>query len=162
MPLGAISTGLEQNSLIPYYLVSELSRDNLGWLLAKARQRWNDGLEHGFRAAGFPEVRPSHGSVLVPLFEENELRMGELARRSGLSKQAMTSLVRSVEQAGLVARVRDPGDGRAYRVSLTARGEALRPVAEGVLGELDARARARLSDAELEALLTSLRKVVEL
>jgi len=141
--------------------VSELTRDNLGWLLAKASQRWNDGLEEGFRLAGFPEVRPSYGSVLVPLFEEDGLRMGELARRSRLSKQAMTTLVRSVEEAGLVSRVRDSGDGRAYRVSLTTRGHELRPVAERVLGDLAARTRSRLSDEELEILFTSLRKVVD-
>jgi DNA-binding MarR family transcriptional regulator len=142
--------------------VSELTRDNLGWLLAKALQRWNEHLEAAFRSAGFAEVRPSYGSVLVPLFQEDGLRMGELARRSGLSKQAMTSLVRSVEGAGLVARDRDPEDGRAYRISLTARGKDLRPVAEVVLGELAERARSELSDQELESLFTSLRKVVEL
>ncbi len=142
--------------------MSELSRDNLGWLLAKATQRWNDRLEEGFRESGFPDVRPSFGSVLVPLYEEDGLRIGELGRRSGLSKQAMTSLVRSVEEAGLVSRARDSEDGRAYRVSLTARGEAFRPVAARVLADLAARTRSQLSDAELQSLLTSLRKVVEL
>jgi DNA-binding MarR family transcriptional regulator len=142
--------------------VGEPNRDNLGWLLAKATQRWNERLEQGFRDAGFPEVRPSFGSVLVPLYEEDGLRMGELGRRSGLSKQAMTSLVRSVEEAGLVSRVRDSSDGRAYRVSLTARGQALRPVAARVLADLAARTRTHVSDAELQNLLASLRKVVEL
>ena len=142
--------------------MSELNRENLGWLLAKASQRWNEGLEAGFRAAGFPEVRPSFGSVLVPLFEEDRLRMSELARRSGVSKQAMTTLVRSVEEAGLVVRARDAEDGRAFRVSLTARGSEFRPIAEQVVGDLDARARARLSASELSTLFRSLRKVVEL
>lgn len=142
--------------------MSELTRDNLGWLLAKALQRWNERLEEGFRSAGFPEVRPAYGSVLVPLFEEDGLRMGELARRSGLSKQAMTSLVRAVEQAGLVSRGRDSEDGRAYRVSLTPRGNEFRPVAEGVLVDLGARARTELTDEELQGLLSSLRKVVQL
>jgi DNA-binding MarR family transcriptional regulator len=142
--------------------VSELTRENLGWLLAKASQRWNDGLGAAFRDAGFPEVRPSYGAVLVPLFEEDDLRIGALAARSGLSKQAMTTLVRSVEEAGLVSRVRDTSDGRAFRISLTARGEELRPVAEQVLADLAARARERLSESELQTLKTSLRKVVEL
>jgi DNA-binding MarR family transcriptional regulator len=135
---------------------------NLGFLLAKAGQRWNELLLERFAAAGFPEVRASYGSVLVPLFEEDGLRMSELAGRSGLSKQAMTTLVRSVEDAGLVARVRDADDGRAFVVSLTARGNELRPVADQVLAELAARARARLSETELRILFTSLKKVVEL
>jgi DNA-binding MarR family transcriptional regulator len=141
--------------------MSEITRDNLGWLLAKASQRWNERLEHGFQEAGYPEVRPSFGSVLVPLFEEDDLRMGELARRSGLSKQAMTTLVRSVEAAGLVVRERDAADARAYRVSLTARGLALRPVAERVLDDLATWSRTRLTDAELTAVVSSLRKVVD-
>jgi DNA-binding MarR family transcriptional regulator len=141
--------------------MSEITRDNLGWLLAKASQRWNERLEHGFREAGYPEVRPSFGSVLVPLFEEDDLRMGELARRSGLSKQAMTTLVRSAEAAGLVVRERDAADARAYRVSLSARGLALRPVAERVLGDVAVWSRTRLTDSELTALVSSLRKVVD-
>jgi DNA-binding MarR family transcriptional regulator len=142
--------------------VSELTRENLGWLLAKASQRWNDDLGDAFRDAGFPDVRPSYGAVLVPLFEQDDLRIGELAARSGLSKQAMTTLVRSVEEAGLVSRTRDSNDGRAFRISLTPRGEQLRPVAEQVLADLATRVRERLSESELETLKTSLRKVVEL
>ena len=48
-----------------------MNRDNLGFLLAKASQRWNDLLYERFVAEGFPEVRPSYGSVLIPLFEED-------------------------------------------------------------------------------------------
>jgi DNA-binding MarR family transcriptional regulator len=141
--------------------VSELRRDNLGWLLAKASQRWNQGLEEGFRNAGFASVRPSFGSVLVPLYEEDGLTMGELARRSGLSKQAMTTLVRAVEEAGFVTRERDAADGRAFRVSLSPQGRELRPVAEQVLRDLAVEVRSRLSAAELEQLADALRKVAE-
>jgi len=58
-------------------------------LLAKASQRWNELLAERFAAAGFPEVRPSYGSILVPLYEEDGLRMGEIARRVRLSKQTI-------------------------------------------------------------------------
>lgn len=139
-----------------------LRRDNLGYLLAKASQRWNELLAERFRAAGFAEVRPSFGSVLVPLYEEDGLRMGELARRAGLSKQGMTGLVRTVEQAGLVRRQSDPSDRRAFRVSLTERSLALRPTAEEVLAELDGLVGRRLSRAELATLDTALRKVMHL
>jgi DNA-binding MarR family transcriptional regulator len=142
--------------------VSELTRNNLGWLLAKASQRWNEQLAAAFRDAGFHAVRPSYGSVLVPLFEEDGLRMSELALRSGLSKQAMTTLVRSVEEAGLVSRARDAEDGRAFRIFLTPHGNELRPVAERVLADLSARVGAQLSAGELDTLLMSLRKVVDL
>ena len=45
-----------------------MDRDDLGFLLAKATQRWNEQLQDRFRAAGWGAVRPSYGSILVPLF----------------------------------------------------------------------------------------------
>jgi DNA-binding MarR family transcriptional regulator len=75
--------------------------------------------------------------VLVPLFEHDALRLGELARRARLSKQAMTGLVKLCEGDGVVARERDPADGRAFKVMLTARGRSFRAVADEVLRELD-------------------------
>src|ERR687894_1121773 len=99
------------------------TRDNTGFELAKASQRWNELLYEEFCSRGFPDVRPSYGSVLLPLFEEDGLRMGELAARARLSKQTMTTMVRLAERDGLVERRPDPGDGRATRVHLTTRGQ---------------------------------------
>jgi DNA-binding MarR family transcriptional regulator len=142
--------------------VSALSRDNLGFLLAKAGQRWNELLAEGFARHGFAEVRPSYGSVLVPLFEEDGLRMGEIARRARLSKQTLTTMVRLVERDGLVERRSDPEDGRATRVFLTPRAQAFRPVAEAVLAELDGLAARTLTEDRTDALRAGLRELMEL
>ena len=139
-----------------------LTRGNLGFLLAKASQRWNELLYERFRAVGFSEVRPAYGSVLVPLFEEDGLRMGELARRARLSKQTMTTLVRLMERQGLVAREADSEDGRAVLVRLTPRAREFEPVAERVLAELEALVAARLDDARAQALRDGLGEVIGL
>jgi MarR family transcriptional regulator, organic hydroperoxide resistance regulator len=139
-----------------------LDRDNLGYLLAKASQRWNELLYERFVREGYGEVRPSYGSVLVPLYEEDGLRMGELARRSRVAKQTMTTLVRLTEREGLVRRERDPVDGRASRVYLTEKSSAFRPVAEAILAELDLLVGKRLSRAENAALKGLLRGVMTL
>jgi DNA-binding MarR family transcriptional regulator len=89
-------------------------------------------------------VRPSYGSILVPLFEEDDLRMSELARRARLSKQTMTTMIRLLERDGLVIRRPDPTDGRASLISLTQRGRRLEPVATGILADLRALADRRL------------------
>jgi DNA-binding MarR family transcriptional regulator len=114
-----------------------VTRENLGFLLAKASQRWNELLHERFVVAGYPDVRPSYGSILVPLFEEDRLRMGELAARARLSKQTMTTMVRLLERDGLVERRADPSDGRASLVFLTERARRFRPVAETTLAGLD-------------------------
>ena len=129
---------------------SLLTRDNIGFLLAKAVQRWNERLYAGFCEHGYRQVRPSYGSILVPLFEEDGLRIGELAKRSRLSKQTMTTMVRLVERDGLVKRRADAGDGRAMRVFLTPAAKAFRPAAGAVLAGLEAEARRAGSAEELK------------
>ena len=138
------------------------TRDNLGYLLAKASQRWNALLRERFAARGFGEVRPAYGSVLLPLFEQDGLRMSEIAARSRLSKQTMTTLVRATERAGLVARERDPEDGRAFRIRLTARGRAFHPAAEDVLAELDLLVASSVSAIDLETTRRILKGVMTL
>src|SRR5919109_5620954 len=83
------------------------TRANVGFELAKASQRWNELLYEEFSARGFGEVRPAYGSVLLPMFDEDGLRMGALAARARLTKQTMTTLIRLMEEAGIVTREPD-------------------------------------------------------
>ena len=138
-----------------------MDRDDLGFLLAKSTQRWNELLQEQFRDAGWGAIRPSYGSILVPLFEEDGLRMGELARRSRLSKQTMTTMVRLLERDGLVQRERDPEDRRATRVLLTEKARRFEPVAERTLDELGALARERLGGRRLGTVKRALKEWID-
>jgi DNA-binding MarR family transcriptional regulator len=100
--------------------------------------------------------------VLLPLFEEDGLRMGQIAERARLSKQTMTTMVRLCERDGLVTRQRDAGDGRAFRIYLTERAESFRPVAEGVVRELDQRVLAALGERQTDALAMALKGAIDL
>ena len=139
-----------------------LTLDNLGFLLAKASQRWNELLHERFVAADFPEVRPAYGSLLVPLFEEDGLRQGELARQARLSKQTLTTMARALERDGLVERRADPSDARATRLFLTDRARQLQPVAERVLEELDGQVAETLPARARASLKPALREIADL
>jgi DNA-binding MarR family transcriptional regulator len=138
--------------------VSRTSSENVGFLLAKASQRFNELLVERFAARGFAEVRASYGSVLVPLFDRDGRRLGELAAASRLSKQAMTGLVKQCEADGLVERERDPVDGRAFSVRLTARGREVQTAAEEIHAEL---VRA-MGTQNRDALVRALKGVIDL
>ena len=135
---------------------------NLGFLLAKASQHWNELLAERFAERGFGEVRPSYGSVLLPLFEDEGLRMGQIAERARLSKQTMTTMVRLCERDGLVYRKRDADDARAFRIYLTQRAKDFRSVAEAVLRELDGNVLATLGERQQNALTKALKGVMDL
>jgi DNA-binding MarR family transcriptional regulator len=139
-----------------------VGRDDVGFLLAKATQRWNELLADRFAAAGFADVRPSYGSVLLPLYEEDGLRMGELARRARLSKQTMTAMIRRLERDGLVERRLDEADRRASLIFLTERSRGFEPVAASVLAELDRLVSRRLDPTRIAELKASLRELMEL
>lgn len=57
---------------------------------------------------------------------ERPIRMGELARVTRLLPSTVTAQVDLLENAGLVERQKDPSDRRAWILSLTEKGEALR------------------------------------
>jgi DNA-binding MarR family transcriptional regulator len=138
------------------------TRANAGFELAKASQRWNELLHEEFRRRGFGEVRPSYGSVLLPLFEEDSLRMGELAARARLSKQTITTLVRLMERARLVTRELDPEDGRAYLIRLTDRAREFAPVAGHVVVQLERAVAERLGQHKYQAFRSGLEEVMNL
>ena len=136
--------------------------DDLGFLLANVSRRINGQLVARLAEAGFPEVRASFGAVLVPLFQQDDLRVGDLASRAGLSKQSLTGLLHECETAGFVERRRDPADGRAFRVRLTRRGRRFQRVAETVLDELDSEVVARLGRSDRDALIAALKGLMDL
>jgi DNA-binding MarR family transcriptional regulator len=146
----------------PGLAAERTTRANLGFLLAKASQRWNELLFARFSELGYGEVRPAYGSLLLPLFEEDGLRMGELARRARLAKQTMTTMVRLLEREGLVRRETDPDDARATRILLTERAHSFRPVAERVLHELDELVTRSLGAQRARQLANDLKEMSEL
>ena len=128
--------------------------------MAKAAQRWNERLADAFAAAGYADIRPSYGSVLVPLYEEDGLRMGELARRARLSKQTMTQMIRQLESEGLVERRADTDDARASRIFLTRRARRFEPVASKVIAQLERDAARELGTQRLDRLKETLRELL--
>jgi DNA-binding MarR family transcriptional regulator len=98
----------------------------------------------------------------VPLYEEDGLRMGELARRARLSKQTMTQLIRRLERDGLVERRPDPSDARASLIFLTARSRRFEPVVAATLRELEGSVRSRLGAERVTEVKEALRELMEL
>jgi DNA-binding MarR family transcriptional regulator len=71
--------------------------------------------------ARFAESGLSAASVrlLLALAAEPDSRMGDLAKRLGVTARALTPITDSLASDGLVTRVVDPTDRRAFRLILT-------------------------------------------
>lgn len=98
-----------------------------------------DALHAALPAAGFPDIRPAHSINLFRVIDPGGTRPTELARRAGVTPQAMAEFVRYLEPRGYVERVPDPSDGRGRIVRLTPRGREASAVAGQVFTDLETR-----------------------
>lgn len=86
----------------------------LALLFKCARLANESALERARVASGIP-VRPAH-TALLPHIDLEGTRPTEIARRAGISKQAVGQLVAELEAWGALERVPDPADRRAWLV----------------------------------------------
>ncbi|WP_371348670.1 MarR family winged helix-turn-helix transcriptional regulator [Ancylobacter sp. IITR112] len=74
--------------------------------------------------------------AMVTLWSEEGLTVGQIGERVLLETNTLTPLLKRLEGAGLVRRVRDSADERQVRVYLTEKGRALRREAERIPAEM--------------------------
>ena len=76
---------------------------------------------------------PQYLALLV-LWEQDGVGVSELGQRLNLDSGTLTPLLKRLEAAGLLSRLRDTEDERRVRVVLTAEGRALKTQARRVPG----------------------------
>jgi DNA-binding MarR family transcriptional regulator len=88
-------------------------RASVAQLLMKCGRLLNDrGVESMREEMGFEGLRAAHTN-LFPHIDLEGTRLTDLAKRVGISKQAVGQLVDELEEMGALERVPDPQDGRA-------------------------------------------------
>ncbi|MEO5922138.1 MAG: MarR family winged helix-turn-helix transcriptional regulator [Pseudolysinimonas sp.] len=97
------------------------AQTDLGQLLNAAAHRVTGDVLARLRQGGHPDIRPAYLAVFGGL-QPGGTRITVLAERAGVTRQAMSALVRDVEAVGYVTSGPDPADGRAVLVRLTPRG----------------------------------------
>jgi DNA-binding MarR family transcriptional regulator len=103
---------------------------DFGILLGLAYQAFVDELHAELRRHGFKDkdLAPTHGYVLRAVAEEpiNQRQLSKILR---ITDQGTGKIVVEMERLRLLARVDDPEDGRARRLTLGSRGKELLRVA---------------------------------
>lgn len=105
-------------------------------LLVLAERHLVDALQARLVAAGFEDHRAVHHHVMAHVTHEG-VRLTDLANKAGVTKQAMSELVRDLEDRGYLQRTPDPEDGRAKLIGFTAKGRAAVDAAVRAFEEID-------------------------
>jgi DNA-binding MarR family transcriptional regulator len=74
---------------------------------------------------GRGDLTPSQISVLLRIEKDGAATVSGLARAEGMRPQSMSSIVTSLQDAGLVSGIADPNDGRKTLMSLSKKCEKL-------------------------------------
>jgi DNA-binding MarR family transcriptional regulator len=122
----------------------------LGELLGRSWRTFSRLGQAHFAASG---LSAASVRLLLALAAEPDSRMGDLAKRLGVTARALTPITDSLTDDGLVARVVDPTDRRAFKLVLTELG-AGRAADLAVL-------QARISDDIFGALTPEQRRQLE-
>ena len=116
---------------------TKTASDAMRLAMAVTRLRARIRIESGLRSTGIPI---SQVAVLARIIEEGPTTAAALAAAEHVTQQAIAQSLATLEKRGLVAKTRDPGDGRKSLVTATEPGHAL-------LERIDASREAWLSRA---------------
>jgi DNA-binding MarR family transcriptional regulator len=125
------------------------------WLLARAHR--NVAAAADARLADLGLTITQAGALFC--FGEEGLLIGELGEALELAQSAASGLAKRLEDAGLVARYQEQGDGRAARLKLTALGNQKRAEAARRAVAANARMLQGFSEREIEVVVRWLTQV---
>jgi DNA-binding MarR family transcriptional regulator len=128
-------------------------------LLAMSYRLMIDGLHNRLPAAGFTDVRPAYGFVLLATRGSGTTTV-ELAKLLGVTKQAASKLLGSMEAGGYVRRSTNATDGRIRNIELAERGEQLLVAVESIYAELEQQWAGVIGAPAVEQIRTDLSNIL--
>ena len=131
----------------------------LARLLAIGYRQMIDGLHARLPAAGFTDVRPSYGFVLLAV-RDRPTTIVDLAALLGVTKQAASKLVGAMDGAGYVQRTTHANDARAKNIALAPRGVKLLEAVESIYSELESEWAATIGEAAVSRMRRDLSRVL--
>ncbi|MFI1239793.1 MarR family winged helix-turn-helix transcriptional regulator [Nocardia salmonicida] len=132
---------------------------DLPLLLLAAAAEVTQTVHAGVTAAGFTDIRPTHGFAFVRMAPDGAT-VGEIAEHLGVTKQAASQLVDELVTKGYADRNPHPRDARARLITLTDRGWACTRAADAALAEFTQTWSDTLGAATLTQVGAALSRVV--
>jgi len=140
------------------YAVGMAERLHTGHLLQRPARYFEVMLIERLHASGRTELTVAHTSVFS-VIDLAGTPIGVLARRSGVTKQAMSQLVDDLVSKGYVERREDPNDRRSRLVVLTDKALEMLPLSRQYIAEIEDEYRAALGPDGFETLRELLEKI---
>lgn len=131
-----------------------------GYLISQIKQVSGRIFEKMLSNAGIDEFNGAQGRILYVLWQNDNIPIVELSKKTGLAKTTLTSMLDRMEEANLIARKYDTKDRRQIRIVLTEAAKALSNKYEEVSEEMVNVYYAGFSQEEIALFENTLRRVL--
>lgn len=128
--------------------------------LARLIRIYNRRIADDIHAKGFTDFSPAFGQVLSNL-DTVGTRVGVLAARAGVSRQAAGKLISEIERCGYVQRKPAADDARAIVVRFTPRGRRLLEAIWVVIEEFEAEVGAIIGERDFGVVRAGLARIAD-
>lgn len=136
-----------------------MNRKQIISLISKIRHSANQLIVDELKKRGITGIVPSHGDILIKLFQNDSVPMSELAVAISRSKNTVTTLVDKLSNLGYVTKLSDPSDNRITLVKLTKKGQSLEKAFNQVSDILLETVYRGLTEKETDSVIKILSKI---
>ena len=137
-----------------------IDKTNGGILITRIKQLQGRIFEKLLDEHGISEFNGAQGRILFVLWEKDDIPISELARKTGLAKTTLTSMLDRMEQRKLIERIYSPADRRTVKIRLTQTSLGFQEKYKQVSDEMNQIFYRGFNDEEILSLETGLRKVL--
>ncbi|MFC3749044.1 MarR family winged helix-turn-helix transcriptional regulator [Paenibacillus sp. GCM10012306] len=128
-------------------------------VIGRIHRRSNRFIEKELKKHNIHGIAPSHGDILFHLYGQESITMNQLSCLIDKDKSTTTALIEKLVRLEYVKKEQDTQDGRVFRLSVTDKGRALKPIFEAVSDSLLAAVYEDFAPEEKEQLLRLLGKI---
>lgn len=102
-----------------------MTKTNGGFLISQIKQIQGRVFDTLLQEYGIEEFNGAQGRILYVLWQEDNLPIVELSRRTGLAKTTLTGMLDRMEGSGFLKRTYDKQDRRLIKIVLTDKAKSL-------------------------------------
>ena len=128
-------------------------------LISKIHEKGNRFIIEELKKNGAVGLVPSHGDILVCLYQNDKMTMKEIAEKIHRTRPTVTVLVDKLKKLGYLKREISQNDNRYTYITLTKKGQDFKPVFEKISEDLNNMLYKNLSEKESDILENLLKKV---
>lgn len=119
-------------------------------LISRIREKANRFIIRELESNGVEGIVPSHGDILILLFQGEKYSMKELAEKIHRTKPTVTVLIDKLVEYGYVKKEKSYDDSRVTYINLTKKGLELKPIFYDISEKLNLLIYGDLTDEEAE------------